>query len=309
MDQTLVLFSFFHSALFLQRKRLSKIFLHKVHVLYLEGPAVQVLQRPGIRGKAKGKLVGIERLAMTAVLSVVPLIAILPIPHQRVAGSGKLGPDLVGAPGNEVTLHQRQAVFHCKGLIHCNSGLGSGLGAGTDIDLLFHFVFKNIALQLSRWGLHFALDHTEIILVELPVLDLLVHDPQTFGGLSGDDNAPSVAVNAVTQGGGKGIFPVGGPFLLLIEIGLNVDDKGGDMLQNNFKLVVNKNNVWVGPGHNSILIKDDEGTEWMVYHGYKVDAINDGRVVLLDRLRWDENGWPYIKGLEPSNSDLVPVFK
>lgn len=92
-------------------------------------------------------------------------------------------------------------------------------------------------------------------------------------------------------------------------LGPYVDDKGGDMLQNNFKLVVNKNNVWVGPGHNSILIKDDEGTEWMVYHSYKVDAIDDGRVVLLDRLRWDENGWPYIKGLEPSNSDLVPVFK
>ena len=92
-------------------------------------------------------------------------------------------------------------------------------------------------------------------------------------------------------------------------LGPYVDDKGGDMLQNNFKLVVNKNNVWVGPGHNSILIKDDEGTEWVVYHSYKVDAIDDGRVVLLDRLRWDENGWPYIKGLEPSNSDLVPVFK
>ena len=92
-------------------------------------------------------------------------------------------------------------------------------------------------------------------------------------------------------------------------LGPYVDDKGGDMLQNNFKLVVNKNNTWVGPGHNSILIKDDEGTEWMIYHSYKADAVADGRVVLLDRLRWDENGWPYIKGLEPSNSDLVPVFK
>lgn len=92
-------------------------------------------------------------------------------------------------------------------------------------------------------------------------------------------------------------------------LGPYVDDKGGDMLQNNFKLVVNKNNTWVGPGHNSILIKDDEGTEWMIYHSYKADAVADGRVVLLDRLRWDENGWPYIKGLEPSNSDLIPVFK
>lgn len=92
-------------------------------------------------------------------------------------------------------------------------------------------------------------------------------------------------------------------------LGPYLDDKGGDMLQNNFKLVVNKNNVWVGPGHNSILIKDDEGTEWMLYHSYRVDNITKGRVVLLDRLQWDDKGWPYIKGIEPSISDLVPVFK
>lgn len=92
-------------------------------------------------------------------------------------------------------------------------------------------------------------------------------------------------------------------------LGPYLDDKGGDMLQNNFKLVVNKNNVWVGPGHNSILIKDDKGTEWMLYHGYRVDNITKGRVVLLDRLQWDDKGWPYIKGIEPSTSDLVPVFK
>lgn len=92
-------------------------------------------------------------------------------------------------------------------------------------------------------------------------------------------------------------------------LGPYLDDKGGDMLQNNFKLVVNKNNVWVGPGHNSILIKDDEGTEWMLYHSYRVDNITKGRIVLLDRLQWDDKGWPYIKGIEPSISDLVPVFK
>ena len=25
---------------------------------------------------------------------------------------------------------------------------------------------------------------------------------------------------------------------------------------------------WMGPGHNSIIIQDDEGTDWMIYHSY-----------------------------------------
>lgn len=92
-------------------------------------------------------------------------------------------------------------------------------------------------------------------------------------------------------------------------LGPYVDDKGGDMLDGNFKLVVDKNNVWVGPGHNSILIQDDAGTEWMIYHGYKSATVDDGRIVLLDRLQWSSDGWPYINHLAPSVSDLVPVFK
>lgn len=91
-------------------------------------------------------------------------------------------------------------------------------------------------------------------------------------------------------------------------LGPYVDDKGGDMLDGNFKLVVNKNNTWVGPGHNSILIQDDAGTEWMIYHGYKVATVDEGRVVLLDRLQWSSDGWPYINYIAPSVSDLVPVF-
>lgn len=92
-------------------------------------------------------------------------------------------------------------------------------------------------------------------------------------------------------------------------LGPYVDDKGRDMLDGNFKLVVDKNSIWVGPGHNSILIQDDEGTEWMIYHGYKVATVDEGRIVLLDRLQWSDDGWPYINYLAPSVSDLVPVFK
>ena len=95
-------------------------------------------------------------------------------------------------------------------------------------------------------------------------------------------------------------------------LGPYVDDQGRGMLDGNFKLVVDNdkstNNNWVGPGHNSILIQDDAGTEWMIYHGYKVTTVDDGRVVLLDRVQWSSDGWPYIDKIAPSVFDLVPVF-
>ena len=62
-------------------------------------------------------------------------------------------------------------------------------------------------------------------------LDLLVHDPQRLGVLGGDDDAAGVAVDAVAQGGGEGVLPLGVPLLLLIEVGLDMVDEGVDLLR------------------------------------------------------------------------------
>lgn len=93
-------------------------------------------------------------------------------------------------------------------------------------------------------------------------------------------------------------------------LGPYVDKDGKDMLKNNWELVLEGDGQkWIGPGHNSIIIQDDEGTAWMIYHSYlKKDGGVGGRLGMLDRLQWSSDGWPYIKNCVPSDSDLIPVF-
>ena len=93
-------------------------------------------------------------------------------------------------------------------------------------------------------------------------------------------------------------------------LGPYVDKDGKDMLKNNWELVLEGDGQkWIGPGHNSIIIQDDEGTDWMIYHSYlKKDGGVGGRLGMLDRVLWTDNGWPYIRNCVPSNSELIPVF-
>ena len=93
-------------------------------------------------------------------------------------------------------------------------------------------------------------------------------------------------------------------------LGPYVDKDGKDMLKNNWELVLEGDGQkWIGPGHNSIIIQDDEGTDWMIYHSYlKKDGEVGGRLGMLDRVLWTDNGWPYIRNCVPSNSELIPVF-
>lgn len=93
-------------------------------------------------------------------------------------------------------------------------------------------------------------------------------------------------------------------------LGPYVDKDGKDMLKNNWELVLEGDGQkWIGTGHNSIIIQDDEGTDWMIYHSYlKKDGGVGGRLGMLDRVLWTDDGWPYIRNCIPSNSELIPVF-
>ncbi|HZH06862.1 MAG TPA: glycoside hydrolase family 43 protein [Lautropia sp.] len=76
-------------------------------------------------------------------------------------------------------------------------------------------------------------------------------------------------------------------------------------------LVLEANDRWVAPGHNSV-IRDDAGTDWILYHGVDVrrprskasDDVNTRRVMLLDRLQW-RNGWPEIAGKSPTSTPQI----
>ena len=86
--------------------------------------------------------------------------------------------------------------------------------------------------------------------------------------------------------------------------------KGGQLMTNNgYTVIITKNNKWVGPGHNSEIVTDDEGQDWLLYHAYDAADPDKGRVLLLDRLRWDAQGWPYIYGGVPSSTEQgAPIF-
>lgn len=84
---------------------------------------------------------------------------------------------------------------------------------------------------------------------------------------------------------------------------------GGLMNSNSRTTILSKNSAWVGPGHNSEIVTDDEGQDWILYHGYDASDPDKGRVLLLDRLLWDEQGWPYVQGGGPSSTEQdAPIF-
>ena len=81
-----------------------------------------------------------------------------------------------------------------------------------------------------------------------------------------------------------------------------VDRQGGRMLDNHYETVIKGNDRWKGPGHNSEIITDKGGDTWLLYHAYDALDPEKGRVMLLDKLLWDEEGWPYVEGGTPSTT-------
>ena len=106
----------------------------------MKAPAVQVTEAPGVGGKQEGQLVGIEGL----IGPVKPLVqlAIFPVPQQRVTGVGKLGPDLMGPAGDELTFYQAQAVSAVQHLVVGLAGFGAGFWPIGNKDTVLHRVFE-----------------------------------------------------------------------------------------------------------------------------------------------------------------------
>ena len=54
-----------------------------------------------------------------------------------------------------------------------------------------------------------------------------------------------------------------------------------------------------GPGHNSI-IKDDAGDYWIYYHAYTRKDGFATRHLMMDKILWDDKGFPYVNTKKPS---------
>lgn len=63
----------------------------------------------------------------------------------------------------------------------------------------------------------------------------------------------------------------------------------------------------VGPGHNSIFI-DDAGEYWLLAHGYDSKDISKNRQLVMERLHFRLNGFPYIKNKGQFMTYDVPIL-
>lgn len=91
-------------------------------------------------------------------------------------------------------------------------------------------------------------------------------------------------------------------------LGPYYDDEGRDMLAGNRGYpVVNGSAYFVGTGHNSI-VQDANGDYWILYHAYdtSVDPTfgnSPRRSLMIDKLIWNEDGWPSLNGTMPTNRE------
>lgn len=92
-------------------------------------------------------------------------------------------------------------------------------------------------------------------------------------------------------------------------LGPYVNKAGKEMMFDNFEELIKGDGIkFVGPGHNSRIVQDDAGVDWMLYHAYIKGESANGRVLAIDKVNWSEDGWPSVSNGRPSNSEFVPFF-
>ena len=89
-------------------------------------------------------------------------------------------------------------------------------------------------------------------------------------------------------------------------------NKSGNTLSDgNYSVVISGNSTFAGPGHCSQITTDSDGSDWILYHA--IDKRNSAqfssRMLMLDRLYWDNDGWPYVGNkATPSLTAPGPFF-
>lgn len=86
-----------------------------------------------------------------------------------------------------------------------------------------------------------------------------------------------------------------------------VNKKGQKMLDNHHEVVIHKSDAFVGTGHNSEIVTDNKGQDWMFYHAFLASEPERGRVLMLDPIQW-KDGWPVVDGQVPALKAKKPSF-
>lgn len=89
-----------------------------------------------------------------------------------------------------------------------------------------------------------------------------------------------------------------GPYL--DKDGKNIAERG------NGSLLISGNDKYAGPGHNSRIISDKRGNDWLLYHAiHKANPVVPGgasrRVLMMDKINWS-NDWPVIENSVPGET-------
>jgi len=94
-------------------------------------------------------------------------------------------------------------------------------------------------------------------------------------------------------------------------LGPYTDPAGKSFLDKDYAYTIlssSEDGTFRGTGHNSGLIRDDAGQDWMCYHSFWSGNDYQGRCLMMDRVQWQE-GWPVIETGQPSKESSAPVIK
>ena len=93
-------------------------------------------------------------------------------------------------------------------------------------------------------------------------------------------------------------------------LGEFVDKEGRKMTEGYASdlIVSGSGDAFYGPGHNGEIFTDMSGQDYIIYHCHNesINASSSQRYLMLQRLFWDEEGWPYVEGGKPAAKDIAP---
>ena len=94
-------------------------------------------------------------------------------------------------------------------------------------------------------------------------------------------------------------------------LGPYTDPSGKSFLDADYAYTIlssSQDGTFRGPGHNSALVRDDAGQDWIFYHSYWSGNDYNGRCLMMDRVTW-KKGWPSIADGQPSRQSAAPVLR
>lgn len=94
--------------------------------------------------------------------------------------------------------------------------------------------------------------------------------------------------------------------------GVFYDRKGRRMSEGYAETILSSNeeDMFWGPGHNGEIIEDRNGNTYMFYHCHDKRFVNSSiygiRTLMLQEIKWDNEGWPYFDEGKPSLVCIKP---